>query len=71
MTMGVRRAGRTRTTSGNSSNRYMIEGAKQATVVGLAILGLLHVFAARESVGLPILIASAVLWWTWLVEDKR
>lgn len=48
----------------------MIESAKQATVLGLAILGLLHVLSARESVGLPILIASGLLWWAWLVKDK-
>ena len=43
----------------------MIEAAKQATVVGLALLGFLHVSAARESVGIPILLASLVLWWAW------
>jgi hypothetical protein len=48
----------------------MIEGAKQATVVSLALLGFFHVMAARESVGVPILIASLVLWWAWL-EDTR
>jgi hypothetical protein len=47
----------------------MIQGAKQATVVGLALLGFFHVMAARESVGVPILIASLVLWWAWL-EDR-
>ncbi len=48
----------------------MIQGAKQATVVGLALLGFFHVMAARESVGVPIVIASLVLWWAWL-EDRR
>ena len=41
----------------------MIQGAKQATVVSLALLGFFHVVAARESVGVPILLASLVLWW--------
>ena len=48
----------------------MIQGAKQATVVSLALLGLFYVVAARESVGVPILLASLVLWWAWL-EDGR
>ncbi len=49
----------------------MIQGAKQATVVSLALLGLFHVVAARESVGVPILFASLVLWWAWLDIDRR
>jgi hypothetical protein len=49
----------------------MIEGAKQATVVSLALLGFFHVMAARESVGVPILLASLVLWWAWLDSETK
>ena len=41
----------------------MIQGAKQATVVSLALLGLFHVVAARENVGVPaeLLVGSHLL----------
>ena len=47
----------------------MMQGAKQATVVGLVLLGLFHVLAARES-EVPILMASLILWWAWLADSR-
>ena len=48
----------------------MIERAKHAVVLGLAFLGLLYTLNDIISVGLPLVLASAVLWWVWCVEDK-
>jgi hypothetical protein len=40
----------------------MIERAKHAVVLGLAFLGLLYTLNDIISVGLPLVLASAVLW---------
>ena len=48
----------------------MIERAKRALILVIAIFGLMHTLDERVSVGLPLTIASALLWWIWFGADQ-